>query len=59
MINMLFRPVSTKFILLPTSAVDKDVQTYPAPFCIADNDDAIQYYTGFCNFQALKICYEF
>ena len=42
--------------------MDKDVQTNPAPFCIediADNDDAIQFYTGFCDFQALKICYEF
>ena len=55
-------PVSTKFISLPSPAVDKDVQTNPAPFCIeaiADNDDAIQFYTGFCDFQALKICYEF
>ena len=54
-------PITGLQVSLPSSLTDVGTQTRPSPFCIEEitnNDDAVHFYTGFSNFNMLRICYE-
>ena len=55
-------PITESTVSVSSFVVNAQTQTSTSHFCIeeiADNDTAIHFYTGFCDFRTLIICFEF